>query len=31
MNPEEAVLAGDAYKRERKVYQNLLESLGNDW
>jgi len=31
MNPEEAVLAGDAYKRERKVYQNLLESLRNDW
>ncbi len=27
MNPEEAILAGDAYKRERKAYQTLLESL----
>jgi hypothetical protein len=27
MDPEEAILAGDAYKRERKVYQNLFESL----
>ena len=27
MNPEEAVLAGDAYKRERKVCQHLLESF----
>jgi predicted nucleotidyltransferase component of viral defense system len=29
MNPEEAALAGDAYKRERRVYQELLESLRN--
>ena len=29
MNPDETILAGDAYKRERKVYQNLLENLKN--
>jgi thymidylate kinase len=27
MNPKEVVLADDAYKPERKVYQNLLERL----
>jgi predicted nucleotidyltransferase component of viral defense system len=27
LNPEETILAGDAYKRERKIYQNLLRNL----
>jgi len=27
MSPEEAILAGDAYKRERKVYEKLVGSL----